>query len=150
MPVQRDFMPHVTVATVVENDNRFLLVEERPEGRLVINQPAGHLEADETLVEAARRETLEETGCEVDIAGVVGLGLYHAANGETYFRTTFYAHLVKQHEGATLDSDIERPVWLTLDEMKERAAQLRSPMVLESVERYLAGHRYPLDMLYSL
>ncbi len=144
------WFPHVTVATVIERDGRFLLVEEQPEGRLVINQPAGHLEPNESLVEAALRETREETGWEVSIDGVVGLGLYRApTNGETYYRTTFFGRPVNELADAELDSDILRPVWLSRNEMIARSEQLRSPMVLESVERYLAGHRYSLDILYN-
>lgn len=142
--------PHVTVATVVERDDRFLLVEERPEGPLVINQPAGHLEPGETLVEAALRETLEETGWRVEIRGVVGFGLYRsAANGETYYRTTFFARPLSQEPGATLDEEIVRPVWLSRDELLARESELRSPLVLASVQRYIDGHRYPLDILYN-
>ena len=86
-----DWHAHVTVATVIENSGRFLLVEELKGGRLVLNQPAGHLEPGESLIQAALRETLEETGWTVDIQGIVGVGLYTApSNGVTYYRTTFF------------------------------------------------------------
>ena len=87
-----DFAPHVTVATVIENAGRFLLVEEWSSGQLVYNQPAGHLDPGETLLEAAVRETFEETGWQVELTGIVGSCLYKAPlNGETYYRTTFAA-----------------------------------------------------------
>lgn len=141
--------PHVTVATVIEHEGRFLLVEEEtPQGR-VYNQPAGHLEAGETLIEAARRETLEETGWQVQITGVVGIGLYTApANGVTYHRTTFFAQPLRHDPAATLDSGIIGPVWLDLSEIRRSSAKLRSPLVLKVIEQYLAGHRYPLSLLY--
>jgi 8-oxo-dGTP pyrophosphatase MutT (NUDIX family) len=103
-----EFEPHVTVATVVEQEARFLLVEEWADNRLVYNQPAGHLEASESLQQAAIRETLEETGWAVALRGIVGVSLYTApANGVTYFRTTFAATAL-QHHNHPLDEGIER------------------------------------------
>ena len=101
--------PHVTVATVVERANRYLLVEERDKntGELVFNQPAGHLESGESLPGAALRETLEETGWEVELTGVLGVALYSApTNGITYHRTTFLATPLRPVENARLDPDI--------------------------------------------
>ena len=143
-----EFEPHVTVATVVERDGRFLLVEEWAEGRLVCNQPAGHLDANETLQAAAIRETLEETAWEVELRGVVGLALYTApANGITYMRTTFAATAL-QHLDRALDTDIERVLWLSYEEMLASSAKMRSPLVITTVEQYLAGNCYPLDLMY--
>lgn len=144
------WIPHVTVATVVENDGKFLFVEEIKHGRRVLNQPAGHLEEGEDLVQAALRETLEETQWQVEILGVVGLGLYIApANGVTYHRSCFYARPVAFRPESPLDADIERALWLTVDDLKTRQDQLRSPLVLDCVARYLDGHRYPLSMIYG-
>jgi ADP-ribose pyrophosphatase YjhB (NUDIX family) len=143
-----EFEPHITVATVVERDGRFLLVEEWAEGRLVYNQPAGHLDANETLQAAAIRETLEETAWEVELRGVVGLALYTApANGITYMRTTFAATAL-QHLDRALDTDIERALWLSYEEMLASSAKMRSPLVITTVEQYLAGNCYPLDLMY--
>lgn len=143
-----DFTPHVTVATVVVKDQQFLLVEERVSGSLVYNQPAGHLESDETLQQAAVRETLEETGWEVKLKGVLGLSLYKApANGVTYLRTCFIADACR-HTPAPLDEGIERAVWLDYEEILVRADRMRSPMVIASVQRYLAGDYYPLNLIY--
>lgn len=145
-----DWQPHVTVATLVENDGKFLFVEEIKNGQRVINQPAGHLEQNESLIEAAQRETLEETQWRVEILGIVGFGLYTApANGVTYQRTSFFARPIAFCPDQPLDSGIEQAIWLTLDELKERRAMLRSPLVLECLERYLDGHRYPLSMIYG-
>lgn len=145
---QPDFCPHVTVATIVQRDNRFLLVEENSEGRVVINQPAGHLEAGESLQQAALRETLEETGWQVRLTGVLGLQLYLApANGCTYYRTSFIAEALAPVPDATLDQDIIRPLWLDYDEILACQEQHRSPMVLECVRQYLQGKHYPLDIV---
>lgn len=144
-----EWIPHVTVATIVENDGRFLLVEESVNGHTCFNQPAGHLDPGETLVEAAIRETLEETGWEVEIQGVVGVGLYKAPrNGVTYCRTTFFAKAIRQLPDAQLDHGIIAPRWLTLDEIRQLGNRLRSPLVLQTIENYRNGHRYPLDMVY--
>lgn len=144
-----EFEPHVTVATVVERDGKFLVVEEYCDGKLVFNQPAGHLEAGETLQQAALRETLEETGWRVQLQGVVGLSLYTApANGITYVRTTFAATVLEEIQVAH-DPDIVRAVWLSYEDMRECAANMRSPLVVASVEQYLAGNCYPLNLIYS-
>ncbi len=146
--IDSTFVPHVTVATVVERDGRFLFVEEHSQGKVVINQPAGHLEAGETLVEAAVRETFEETRWHVQVEAILGLGLYRSpASGVTYQRTTFIARAVSEDPGATLDAGIIRPLWLTLEELEQRSSQLRSPMVVDCVRRYIEGHRYPLALL---
>jgi len=144
-----DWYAHVTVATVIENDGRFLLVEEQGEHGLVLNQPAGHLEPGETLVQAAVRETLEETACHVAIQGLVGVALYTApANGVTYHRTTFYGEALREQADYQLDSDIERVVWLGHEEMLAESARMRSPLVLAAVEQYLRGPKIPLEFIY--
>ena len=140
--------PHVTVATIVERDNRFLMVYEEADGQKVYNQPAGHLEPNETLQTAALRETLEETGWTVSLTGVVGVNLYTApSNGITYCRTTFIAHAISHNPTLPLDTGIIETVWLSHAELVERKDQLRSPMTLQIIEEYLAGRRFPLDVV---
>ncbi|MGN0921521.1 MAG: NUDIX hydrolase [Cellvibrio sp.] len=142
------FAPHVTVATIVEDDGRFLMVYENADGARVFNQPAGHLEANETLREAAIRETLEETGWEVELTGAVGVHLYTAPRNQvTYCRVTFIARPIKHHPDLPLDEGIIGPQWLTIDELRQRKDELRSPMTLQIVEQYLNGARYPLDVI---
>ena len=140
--------PHVTVATVIERDGHFLLVEERGEdGRLVYNQPAGHLEQGESLIEAAVREALEETGWHIELDGLVNIALYTApSNGVTYHRTTFFGRALRHEPERTLDDGIERAVWLSADEIVA-SDRLRSPMVAEVVRLYRNGQRHPLSII---
>ena len=140
--------PHVTVATIVERDSRFLMVYEDADGRNVYNQPAGHLDPDETLQEAAIRETLEETGWTVKLTGVVGVNLYTApSNNITYCRMTFIAEAVSHDASRALDTGIIEAVWLTYEEIVSRKDELRSPMTLQIIDEYLAGRRYPLTVI---
>ena len=144
--------PHVTVATVIERDGRYLLVEERDKtsGALVFNQPAGHLEAGESVTAAALRETLEETGWEIELLGVLGIALYTApGNGVTYYRTTFVGKPLRQLENATLDPDIHTIHWLDYEEIVANSARMRSPLVLAAIEQQRRGICYPLDLIYS-
>ena len=145
------FRPDVTVAAIVQRDSRFLCVEETAAGRLVINQPAGHLEAGESLVEAAVRETLEETAWHVTVNALSGIYLWqNPVCGRAYLRVSFVASC-RAHDGdRSLDEGIERALWLTRDEIAAAGDRLRSPMVLRSVDDYLAGQRYPLDLLNHL
>lgn len=143
------WIPHVTVATVVEHNGRYLMVEEHCSGRLLFNQPAGHLEANESLQQAAVRETLEETGCTVQLKGLVGVGLYTSPNnGITYHRTTFFAELIAEDSDYQLDEGIERAAWMSYDEIVANAARMRSDMVIGTIDQYQNGHRYPLNMIF--
>ena len=140
--------PHVTVATIIEKDSRYLMVYEEADGKKVFNQPAGHLDPNETLAEAAIRETLEETGWSIRLTGVVGVNLYTApSNGITYFRTTFIGEAVDFDAGRPLDHGIIEAVWLTYEELLERKGELRSPMTLQIIEDYRAGRRFPLSVV---
>lgn len=142
------FTPHVTVATVVEDQGRFLFVEEHAEGHLVLNQPAGHLEADESLLQAALRETLEETGWEVELTGVVGIYLYTApTNGITYQRICFAARPLRHHPELPLDEGIVGPCWLTREELESRREQWRSPLVPQCIDDYRSGDLHALHLV---
>ena len=144
--------PHVTVATVVQDQHRFLFVEERSMNvsHLVINQPAGHVEANETLIEAAVRETLEETAWHVDITHLLGIYTYTPPNdpSTTYYRFCFLADPVKHDPSLPLDTGIERTLWLNLDELID-TARARSPLVMRCVQDALAGKKFPLDIIYE-
>lgn len=142
------WQPHITVATIVEDQGRFLFVEELKAGRLVLNQPAGHLEPNETLLQAALRETLEETAWEVELTGLVGIYLYTApSNGVTYQRICFAARPVHLNPELELDPDISGTTWLTRDELAAQAHRLRSELVLECLDDYLRG---PLHSLTAI
>lgn len=143
------FTPHITVACIITKEDRFLCVKEHIRTGIAINQPAGHLEANETLIEAAMRETLEETGWTIKVSELVGIYLYQAANGVTYQRVCFAAEPLQQQSGE-LDPDIIEPLWLTLDELEQHAALLRSPLVKQSIHDYLAGSRHPLSLLKGI
>lgn len=143
--------PHLVVATVVEREGRYLFVEERINGRLVLNQPAGHWEPGESLFEAARRETLEESAWQVELTGFLGIYQHEPAGlGYGFMRFAFLAQ-ARQHEPQrTLDAGIERAVWLDRDELVGAAGRHRSPMVLRCVDDAIAGQRYPLELIHSL
>ncbi len=145
-----EWYPHVTVATVVEHNGKFLLVEEHSKEGLVFNQPAGHLEAEEDLPEAAIRETLEETGWHIELLGIVGIGLYTSPhNGVTYHRTTFFGKPLSQDTSLPLDEGIHQALWLSYEEILQQSDRMRSHLVIEAIERYRSGHKYPMDMMYS-
>ncbi len=145
-----EWAPHVTVACVVEKDGSYLMVEERDDitGELVFNQPAGHLEQGESLAQAARRETLEETGWSVELIGVIAVALHHAPkSGITYYRTTFLARALQRMENATIDADIHAVHWLDYEAILARSARMRSPLALAVIERHRQGICHPLDLI---
>jgi len=137
--------PEVTVAAVTERSGRFLVVEERIDRRLVINQPAGHVEPGETLLEAIVREVREETAWHFAASALVGVYLWrHPATGRTTQRFAFTGTVGDYRDGQALDEGIVGTHWLTRDELAQREPQLRSPLVLRCIEDYLAGQRRPL------
>lgn len=137
---------HLTVATVIHNEGRYLLVQEMINGKLVYNQPAGHVEAGENFSSAALRETLEETGHHVELTGLLGLSTYHSTSNITFYRVSFVAKLISDHPKHPLDPDIIDTQWLTYDQIKTEK-NLRSPMVLSDIERFESGKIFPLELL---
>lgn len=147
----RDFLPHITVACIIEQNNRFLLVEEHAEGLVVLNQPAGHLDPCETLIQAAEREVWEETGWRVKVDAIVGLYLYTSPHNQvTYHRICFAATPISHEPNKPLDPNIIQACWLTYAELAAQTTQHRSPMVMTCLEDYLAGKRYPLTLIKHL
>lgn len=143
------WLAHVTVATIVEDQGRFLLVEElSADKKQVFNQPAGHLEANESLLQAAVRETLEETGWDVELTAVTGIYLYTApSNGVTYQRVCFAARPVRHHPERALDEGILGARWMTRDELAAQPERWRSHLVLRCIDDYLEGERFPLSLI---
>ena len=141
--------PHVTVAAIIHQEGKFLLVEENVSGKLVINQPAGHLENNETFIDAVIRETLEETRWEFSPSYISGIYRWIHNNGETYLRVCFVGDAIKEHPELDLDEGIERAIWLTDEEIKNQAS-LRSPLVIKSIEDYLSGNNYPLSLIKDI
>jgi ADP-ribose pyrophosphatase YjhB (NUDIX family) len=143
--------PRVTVAAVLERDGRFLMVEERVAGKLVYNQPAGHLEDDEGLIAAVVRETLEETAWHFQPEALSGIYRWrHPRRQETWLRVAFAGTGLYHEPERALDADIERILWLTPGEIRARRGSLRSPMVLRCLDDYLAGQSAPLALLVDI
>lgn len=142
--VERGFRPDVTVASIVARDGRLLMVEERVRGVLVLNQPAGHLEPDESVIAAAARETLEETGWEVEVTSLVGVYRWVAPDGAAFLRCAFAATPLRHDPQRPLDAGIERALWMTPAEIRSARDRLRSPLVIAVVDDWLAGQRLPL------
>ena len=140
--------PSVTVAAVIERGGSFLVVEEEVEGRRVLNQPAGHLDPGESLVAACRREVLEETAHHFAPRALVGVYRWHYAPKDvTFLRFCFCGEVEGVEDGRALDSGIVAARWLSLDELLRRKREHRSPLVEQCVRDFLAGRRFPLELL---
>ncbi len=140
--------PNLTVAALVEHQGKFLMVEEESQKGPVINQPAGHLEPNESLYDAAIRETLEESGYHFTPMSIIGSYLWHNPdNNTTYFRTTFSGNVLFDNINPHLDTGIIQALWMTRDEIIASRARLRSPVIIDSINDYLAGKTYPLDLI---
>ncbi|WP_269531184.1 NUDIX hydrolase [Chitinimonas sp. BJYL2] len=142
--------PNTTVAVIVERDGRYLLVEEHTADGLRFNQPAGHLDHGESLLAASVREAREETGYTVIPTALVGIYQWSPPGkpGLTYLRVAYAAELDERAPVATeLDPDILRPVWLGYDELLACRERHRSPLVLQCIDDYRAGRRYPLELI---
>lgn len=146
--------PNVTVAAVIERDGRFLLIEEHADDGLKLNTPAGHLDPGESPAEGCARETLEETAHHFTPTALIGVYMARARpqaeRGEdiTYMRFAFTGTLGALEEGRALDEGIVRTVWMTLAEIRASVARHRSPLLLQCIEDYLAGKRYPLELFH--
>jgi 8-oxo-dGTP pyrophosphatase MutT (NUDIX family) len=140
--------PNVTVAAVIEREGKYLLVEEQTGGGLLFNQPAGHLEPGESIIEGAIRETLEETGYTFAPQSVLGIYHWHSeADNITFIRFAFNGSVVDFDPDRALDTGIVRAGWFGVEEIRETTYCHRSPLVMKCIEDHVAGKHYPLEIL---
>ena len=146
--------PSVTVAAIIERGGKFMLIEEQTSEGLKLNNPAGHLDPGESLIDACAREALEETTHRFNPTALVGVymsRMQRAATGEdiTYLRFAFCGELGDAVKGATLDTGIVRTLWMSPEEVRASVDRHRSPLLLRCMADYLAGQRLPLPLLYT-
>ncbi len=140
--------PHVTVAAIIERNNRFLLVEEHTEYGIAYNQPAGHLEKGESLIDAVKREVNEETAWQFIPEAVTSIQLWRKnPDFPSFLRICFIGKCINHQPNQTLDEGIIATHWLEYDEIVSKKEQLRSPLVLTTIDQYLKGESYPLTLL---
>lgn len=152
MQTAERWKPSVTVAAVIERDGRYLLVEEETSDGLRLNNPAGHLDPGESLVEAAAREALEETAHAFVPQALVGVYLARVTREDddfTYLRFAFAGTLGAFDAARPLDAGIVRTLWLTPEEVRASADRHRSPLVVQCMEDHLAGRRHPIELLHA-
>lgn len=143
--------PNVVVAAIIERDGKFLVVEEMADGSLVLNQPAGHLDEGESLIDAVVRETLEETAWHFAPEALLGIYRWpHPTKGITFIRFAFIGQVTSHDAERPLDHEIVRALWLTPEEIRAERRHHRSPQVERCLNDYLAGQRYPLGLLKDL
>ncbi|MBD3817009.1 MAG: NUDIX hydrolase [Halothiobacillus sp.] len=149
-PITHRPLSAITVAGIIFREQRFLLVEELIEGEIKLNQPAGHVEPGESLVEAAKREVLEETRYHFSPEAL--LGIYHSnpACGPRIMRVAIIGSVDPAPDPSlTLDAGIISTQWLSADEISARREDLRSPFVTRCIDDFLQGNRFDLDVLHS-
>lgn len=141
----------LTVAAVVEDDGRYLLVEEHAMGQVVLNQPGGHIEAGESPEEAVIREVLEETGCDIACGELIGVYLWiHPQTRQQFLRIVYAAKFLACDESRQLDHSIVARRWQTRADLEERRATLRTPVVLRCIHDYEAGKRQADNLLSGM
>lgn len=143
--------PNATVAAIIEQNGKFLLVEETTDRGNRYNQPAGHLEDGESLIQAVIRETMEEAAYEFTPEFLLGVYQWkHTLNDTTYLRFAIIGRASRHYPMQELDEGIVQAVWMDIDEMRDKAGLMRSPQVLTCAEDYLAGKRFPLNVITNL
>ena len=141
----------LTVSALVEKDARYLIVEERASGVVVINQPGGHIETGESPEEAVVRETLEEAGCEIRVDEFLGVYLWiHPQTRQQFLRIVYTADLISENTQRRLDNGVYAVHWYSLADLENRRRELRSPIVLRCIEDHIAGRRLPAELIESM
>ncbi|QLE85828.1 NUDIX hydrolase [Shewanella sp. Scap07] len=143
------YKPNTTVACVVHCQGRYLMVEEIIDGQLRYNQPAGHLEANESIIDACVRECLEETGLTLSPDHLLAIYQFSANDSLAFVRYTFVVELNEPLASAPIDTAINRTLWLSAAEINQRADKLRSPLVMQSITDHQNGKHFPLTLLNS-
>ncbi len=145
--MNRKWLPRVTVATVIEDDGKYLMVEEDIYGEKILNQPAGHLEPGETLIDAAVRETLEETGWHIEVDHLIEFSQWTSPNSKNhYLRSCFAGKALSFNPDQQLDEGIIQAIWMTRDEVAENIDRLRSPLVLHHIDHHINGKKTDTDV----
>ena len=148
---KQPWKPNTTVAAIIEQNGKFLLVEENTDRGNRFNQPAGHLEDGETLLQAVIRETMEESAYEFMPEALLGIYHWkHPHNDTTYLRFAFIGKIGLNYPMQELDVGIVQAVWMDINEIRDKADLMRSPQVLTCFEDYLAGKSYPLEVVTHL
>jgi ADP-ribose pyrophosphatase YjhB (NUDIX family) len=141
----------MTVAAVIEDQGQFLLVRERADGQYVYNQPAGHLEPNEGLTHAVVREVYEEAHCHFIPESILGVYRWiHPGNGETHVRVAFAGRLDGAAADAPSDDAVVSCHWYSYDDIEALRSHMRSPLVMGCIDDFIAGRRYPLELLREL
>ena len=144
--------PRVVVASIIERHGRYLMVEEQIDGIDVISQPSGHIEANEEILHAVSRETLEETAWRFKPSALVSIA--HLLNPDTnriFIRFTFTGDLIEKVQGYEIDADIHAIKWMSYEEIKvKQQPHWRNVLVMQSLDAYRAGYRYPLEIINTL
>jgi ADP-ribose pyrophosphatase YjhB (NUDIX family) len=141
----------LTVTAVVQKDDRFLMIEKQSSGVVVVTQPGGHIEPGESPEQAVFRGTLRETGCKVEVSGLLGVYLWiHPQTREQYLRVVYTAKAIKENISRQLDHVVRGVHWYSLGDIKRRSRDLRSPIVLRCVEDFIAGKRQPSELLAGM
>ena len=142
--------PHVTVAAIIESENKFLFVEENTRSGIKLNQPAGHLEPNETIIDAVIRETQEETARTIEPQYLTGIYRWYSKDKDcTYLRFCFYAKVISFDKNQTLDTGIIQTLWMSENEIIKDQKKCRSPLVLQCISDFKAGKQYPLSLLHD-
>lgn len=141
----------LTVSAVVARNEKYLIVEERSSGVVVITQPGGHIEAGESPEDAVVRETMEESGCLISVSGLLGVYLWiHPQTRQQFLRIAYTADLVTENHKLKLDNGIHAVHWYTVADIRHRKRECRSPVVLKCIDDYLAGKRQPASLLAGM